>query len=113
MERWRRGEFDLIVSPALLAEVMRALAYPKIRERVDAEEARTYVRALESGSVRVDDPTAVEPVSADPRDDYLVALARESGAHVLVSGDRHLTELKEIRPPVVLPREFLLRLDRL
>jgi predicted nucleic acid-binding protein len=46
-------------------------------------------------------------VSRDPKDDYLVALARECGADFLVSGDQDLTALSEILPPVRTPAAFL------
>ena len=43
--------------------------------------------------------------SPDTGDDYLVAVAEQSGA-LLVSGDRHLTDLKTTFP-VRTPRAFL------
>ncbi len=46
-------------------------------------------------------------LTPDPKDDYLVALARSAAAHFLVSGDPHLTELVNPRPPVLTPRAFL------
>ena len=49
--------------------------------------------------------------SADPRDDDLVALAAAERA-VLVSGDRHLTDLAD-RLPVQTPAEFLASLEEL
>ena len=49
-------------------------------------------------------------LTPDPGDDYLVALARAAKVHVLVSGDPHLSELKQARPPVLTPRAFLRRL---
>jgi predicted nucleic acid-binding protein len=49
------------------------------------------------------------PLSSDPKDDYLLALARSSGADFLVSGDgRHLLVLElSDYPPVTSPRDFL------
>jgi putative PIN family toxin of toxin-antitoxin system len=90
---WLGGAFELVVSPALLAELGRALRYPKIRDRVTASEARELVALLRRHATVVDDPSSPPPVrSADPGDDYLLALAAISRA-VLVSGDRHLLEL--------------------
>ena len=40
---WRTGAFELIVSPALLAELNRALEYPKLRRLVPAADADAYV----------------------------------------------------------------------
>ena len=53
----------------------------------------------------VPDVPARPAVPADPRDDYLVALARAWGA-ALVTGDRHLLDLPAM-PAVMAPRQFL------
>lgn len=103
---WRNGHFEAIVSPLLLEELRRALAYPKLRRHVPPEEADATVRWLSKGATRVDDPAHQATVrSADPGDDYLIALAAEHNA-ALVSGDRHLLELRG-RIPVYSPRDFL------
>lgn len=52
------------------------------------------------------DPDITPSLTRDPKDDYLVALARSSEAHFLVSGDPHLTGLEDPRPPVLTPRAF-------
>jgi predicted nucleic acid-binding protein len=46
-------------------------------------------------------------MSPDSGDDYLIALARTSGADVIVSGDSHLTQLVDPTPPVLTPRQFI------
>ncbi len=49
----------------------------------------------------------VRPLSRDPEDDYLLALARNTGADYLVSGDPDLRDLEgEDLPAVVYPRRF-------
>lgn len=110
--RWRSGEFDLVVSPMLLQELTTAVEHRRLRSRLDVAQVHAYVTTLASDALLVDDPRTTERVSPDPRDDYLLALARMSGAEVIVSGDRHLTELGDVRPPVLTPREFLDRLSR-
>ncbi len=59
----------------------------------------------------LDDPPEPAAPTADPDDDYLIALARAGGADYPVSGDRHLTELPDPDPPVLTPRQFLALLD--
>jgi putative PIN family toxin of toxin-antitoxin system len=107
---WLEGSFELIVCPALLAELERVLLRPKLRLYVTAQEVRAYVGMLRRLSSVEPDPEVTVGLTPDPSDDYLVALARATGAHFLVSGDPHLTELKQARPPVVTPRAFLQRL---
>ena len=48
--------------------------------------------------------------SADPNDDYLIALAESTEADYLVSGDPHLLNVFDVSIPIVNPREFLERL---
>jgi len=103
---WQEGRFELIVSPRLLEELGRALAYSKLRKRIPPEEATAAVGRLAEGATLVDDPPDEPPIrSQDPGDDYLIALAARQRA-ALVSGDRHLLALAG-RIPAYSPREFL------
>lgn len=103
---WQTGAFELIVSPALLAELARALGYPKLRRLVPAADADAYVDWLERSATVAHDPDGPPPVRAvDPDDDYLVALAADQRA-ILVSGDRHLLSLAEDFP-VMTPTRFV------
>ena len=106
LRAWLEGRFELIVSPLLLKELKRALAYPKLAERISTEESSGLVEWLRREAILVDDP-AEPPTSRseDPGDDYLLALAEAERA-VLVSGDRHLLALTE-ELPVLTAREFL------
>jgi uncharacterized protein len=102
--RWLAGDFELIVSEKLLAELRRALAYPKLRSRVTEQEATAFIDLLRETATRLDDPTRPPRRSRDPGDDYLLALA-EAATAVLVTGDDDLLDLKGV--PVSSPRAFL------
>ena len=106
---WLEGSFELVVCPSLLGELERVLLRSKFRPYVSAQEVRAYVALLRRLVVLEADPEATVGLTPDPGD-YLVALARAAKAHFLVSGDPHLTELKQARPPVLTPRAFLRRL---
>jgi uncharacterized protein len=105
---WLRGEFELVVSPLLLAELERALAYPKLRKRIEPQDAHHIIELLSSSADSAADPKAPRVRSRDPGDDYLIALASSSSA-LLVSGDRHLLELDKALP-ILSPARFLERL---
>lgn len=106
LRAWREGRFELIASPLLLAELARALAYPKLRRRIPRDDAEADVRWLETGATIVDDPGDPPPVgSEDAGDDYLIAVAADRRA-ALVSADRYLLALAD-RIPVYSPRDFL------
>lgn len=102
---WLAGAFELVVSEGLIAELERALGYPKLRDRVGPGEADAAVALLRAGAVVATDPSVAPPRSEDPGDDYLLALAEHERA-ILVSGDRHLLALAD-QFPVVSPRAFL------
>ena len=108
LQRWLHGAFELIVSPHLLSEVERVLAYPKLLARVDSTEAEEFVDLLRRTAVLMADAAAT-PRSTDAADDYLISLAEASRA-VLVSGDTHVLALADLFP-IETPAEFLRRLQ--
>ncbi len=111
LREWQQGAFELVVSPLLLAELERALAYPKLRRHIPAEEAEVVVDWLRRTATIALDPDDPPPVrSRDAGDDYLIALAAAQSA-LLVSGDDHLLQLAD-RIPVYPPAEFLEVLSR-
>lgn len=102
--RWLAGEFELVISEQLLAELRRALAYPKLRSRMTDKEATAFVDLLARTATRVEDPATSPRRSRDPGDDYLLALA-EASAAILVTGDQDLLALVDV--PVLSPAAFL------
>jgi uncharacterized protein len=108
VSRWLAGEFELVVSETLLAELERAFGYPKLSKRVSAEDAGLFITVLRQASQVAIDPSQPQRRSPDPGDDYLPALAEQERA-VLVSGDRHLLDLAD-EFPILTARAFLERL---
>jgi putative PIN family toxin of toxin-antitoxin system len=104
--RWQGGDFELIVSPGLLAELGRALACPKLRRHIRERDAEAFVAWLSRSAVLARDPDGPPPIrSVDPGDDYLLTLAADQHA-VLVSGDRHLLA-RAGGFPIHTPADFL------
>ncbi len=108
----RAGAWELVVSPMLLAELRQVLARQKFRRYVTAAEADAYVELIRLDSIVHDDPTpsTAGPISADPDDQFLIDLARAVPVDALVSGDRHLLDLRHTAP-IMTPGEFLASLD--
>jgi putative PIN family toxin of toxin-antitoxin system len=103
---WLEGAFEPVVSNKVLAELARALNYPKLTSRIAQDETTELLDLLERGGTNADDPVKPPEVrSEDPGDDYLIALA-SSTQSVLVSGDSDLLNLAD-RIPVRSPAEFL------
>lgn len=74
-------------------------------------QARRAVAQIAQLAELHDDPPPESGLTSDPKDDYLVALARATGADYLISGDQHLTELANPRPAVLTPRALLDQLE--
>lgn len=105
----RTGGIEIVVSPHLLSELASVLARRKLRRYVTVDEASEYVGGLARIGISVADPPREGPIARDPDDDYLVALARTSGADALVSGDRDLREA-DVDVRVLTPRELIDRI---
>lgn len=95
-----------------MAELARALAYPKLRSRVPVDDSREFIALLsEQATVVADPPLDPSLRASDPGDDYLLALAAAQSA-MLVSGDGHVLALSADLP-VQSPSAFLEHLTRL
>jgi len=105
---WRAARdhrYQILVSPAIIAEVGKAL-----RSVFGWDERRITNRLkLLSKIGEINVPrTALDAVRNDPDDNRILECAVEGKADVIVSGDRHLRDLKSYRGiPVVRPIDFL------
>ena len=102
--------FELVVSTAILDEIRHSLRYPRVRRRLSLlnSEIETRVASLGLLADVVPGEVEVKVVRDDPDDDKYFAAALEGRASFVVSGDRHLRDVKEHQAVrVVTPREFV------
>lgn len=105
----RDGQFELVISEKLLAELERTLTYPKLRKRIPAEKADAFVSWVRDHGRLAEDPPSPSPVSSrDPDDDYLLALAIDRRAYV-VTGDQDLLVISS-ELPILTPPQFAAKL---
>jgi hypothetical protein len=104
---WLGGEFELVVCPHLIEELEGVLRRPKFYDLVTPDEVGEFVEIIRRGAISVENPVIAEGVTRDPGDDYLVALAQAAHVDYLVSGDKDLTSLTTVSPPVLSPAAFL------
>jgi len=105
----RSGTFEIVMSQAIVAEVLRALSYPKVRKyiRPGLDPELWFEDIVVLSHLVAADPE-FEGASKDPDDDKYIAAAIEGRARFVVAGDSALLDLKEydgIR--IVSPRVFL------
>lgn len=109
LARWLAGDCELIASNRLLEELGRVLVYPKLRARVDSEDAGAIPGAAAALGRELRGSARPASRSSDPGDDYLIALAADASA-ALASGDVRLLGLAR-SIPVYSAQGFLDLLD--
>lgn len=107
------GEAELYTSAVLLDELRGILVRPHLAKRLIGQR-RSVEQAVESYARLCH---SVQPLHTprvvlhDPDDDHVVAAAIEAQAHLIVSGDKHLLQLKDsINIPVLKAQDALLRI---
>ncbi|MGH6943026.1 MAG: putative toxin-antitoxin system toxin component, PIN family [Geminicoccaceae bacterium] len=109
----REAAFEVVLSPAIVDETLRAFAYPKVRKLVRGDvDPELWLEDIVLLADLVTGERQVSGVCADPDDDKYLAAALEARAAFVVTGDRQLLEVREhegVR--TVSPRTFLEVLD--
>jgi uncharacterized protein len=113
IEQARDGALTLVSSPSLLAELAEVLGRPKFRaildrSNTDPEQTLTALRRLVES---IDPPPLPAPVSRDPADDAVLALAAAAQVDLIISGDADLLTLGSYAGiPIVDPAEAITRI---
>jgi len=109
VERFLRdASFEIVVSPAIVDEVLRALAYPKVRKLLHGGDAQLWFEDIVVLADLVAGAQQLSGICEDPDDDKYVAAALEGRAGYVVTGDQTFLALKEHRGvEIVTPRTFL------
>jgi predicted nucleic acid-binding protein len=112
LDQWRHGVFEMIAYSQLLGEVRKALLDPRISSRynITPDEVDELCRRIKEESIWLPDP--IDPprlVPADRADDYLIQLAKDGGADILVTRDQHfdgivVPGLEIVSPRLIVPR---------
>src|SRR5436309_1660489 len=96
---WAQGEFGVIGSAGIIANLEEKLSLDRITRRytIDTPAAIRWVQLLLSTQAELILVALQErlPVTGDPEDDYVLATARLAQADYLVTGDKALLALRE------------------
>ena len=97
--QWARdGRLEIIGCPETTDELRNVLQYEKFYQRIktlDTTPNQAYAYFMNLISF-VPTPEAIPQVIIEDRfDNYFLALALENRAHLIISGDKHLLDLKE------------------
>jgi|SRR5450756_2419997 uncharacterized protein len=106
---WKANQFTLIMSDAIFSEYIDVLSRPKLH--LTAETVSVVVARVQRHAEFVTPTKTVTAVEGDPTDNKFLEAAIEGQADCVVSGDKHLLELKTFRGlPMLTAREFIERL---
>lgn len=110
------GAITLCLTKSTIEELLRVLTYPKFEE----ERLRmlpnfeTVFDNILSNSLRIPEPDSMpDIIKSDPSDNKFLACAIAAQAKYIISGDKHLLNLKNFAGiPIVTPRQFLKRFKK-
>jgi len=107
------GGYELVVSPAIVREVLEVLHRPRLRAKFPQITQLDIARIIALfEQAQVVDPRDVPPVCRDPDDDKFLACARSAGAGYLVTEDKDLLMLEEYEGArTCQPTEFIALLE--
>ena len=104
---WQKGVIIPYVSKDIIDEYMRVLAYPKFQLTKQEIEYLLYKEILTYFQIITPDIDR-QIVSDDPADDMFIHCALAKSIQTIISGDRHLLELKHYKSiSIVSPAQFL------
>lgn len=96
LEAWRAGRFQVVVSESLLQELDRVWQRPRLKKRIDPNQARLLLAQLRWRGIWTT-PVTVPPRCRDPKDHPVLAAAIDGGAKAIVTGDNDLRADEELR----------------
>jgi putative PIN family toxin of toxin-antitoxin system len=92
----------LVISPQIIQEISRVIRYPRIikllqkRNLTTQEVEQVILNILRIASITPGE-IIIPQTADDPADDIFLACALEGQADYIISGDHHLTDLKEFQ----------------
>ena len=110
LDAWRNRLFLLILSREIMKEIKAVLHYPRIRQKYKfpPEDIESLLHLLEHEAIILHEVVGLAVIKADPDDDKILACAVTASADYIVSGDKHLLDLRQYqRIPIVAVGEFL------
>jgi uncharacterized protein len=115
LAHWENGAFNVLISPAIVAEVGRVLRYPRIARchgRSEDEIGR-FLELLSVEAVLIETTGTFDVVAEDASDNRYLECAVAGSAQYIVSGDRHLLDIGEYVAVTILPpAAFVALLER-
>ena len=108
---WKRKKFTFLLSKEILEEYIKVLSYKKfelsdkIIKRIIYEELLPYTKNIKVKK-------RINIIKKDPSDNIFLECALEGRANYIISGDKHLLQLKQYKSIKIISfREFIKLFD--
>lgn len=115
LKAWRKRQFLLLASSAIIAEIQATISRPSIRKKyaIQDEEIEQLVALLGQDALVVPGQAdVIGSIPDDPKDEMFLSCALDGEADYIISGDKHLLNLEEFRGISILTiKQFLGHLD--
>jgi len=109
-----REKYTLLTSEAQIEEIRRVSRRKVAIERIGRTKFGILINKMRERAVVLEPKSVPYVVPADPSDDFILVIALEGKAQLLVSDDKHLKSLKKVGKTAILtPAEALKKLRRL
>ncbi len=102
------NQFSIITSDLIIKELVNVLNRPKFK--TNQAEINRIIQALIKSAEIVTVKSKFEAVKQDPKDNIIIETAYDGNADIIVSGDRHLLELKTFKRIKIMTVEGMLGL---
>jgi putative PIN family toxin of toxin-antitoxin system len=95
----KQGRITLALSPDILAEIRKVLLYPKIRKelKLTTKEIGEALAQIAQAAIITSGRVRLNAIESDPDDNRYLECAVEVQADFIISGDRHLKDLKNFQ----------------
>lgn len=113
LDAWRLGQFELVTSEPIIAELDRTLRKPYFQNYINADDIAALTDLLHNEAIVTPITVKIQGVATHPEDDLILATAVSSKTDYLVTGDGLL--LRKVGPSfkgvtLLTPSDFLKKL---
>lgn len=114
LKLWPKSAYTLYTSETQIEELRRVSRRRVAQQRIGKAKFGALINLLRLRAVVVNPQSIPFVVPDDPDDDFIVAIAFEAKANLLVSDDKHIKTLKKVgKTTIQTPQQALPRLRKL
>ncbi len=100
----------IIVSDQLISEIILVTSREKLKRHFNQARVSELISLMDilADNIKI---KKIDSICRDPKDDFLLALAKESKANYLITGDKDLLEIKVYgKTKIITAKEFKLKI---